>query len=201
MMNDPTPPADDSVTDTASAQIPIDSAPDPRIAELQAELASTKDQMLRALAEAENLRRRAERSAEEARLFAIDRFGKDLLQVADMLSRAVTSAPESADERVATFVDGVRLTETALLEAFGRHGLKRIANKGVKFDPNLHQAVSQIPSDEPAGHVAEVLQAGFTLNDRVLRAAMVIVSGGGGTASAPPASGSGETGESVDIKV
>lgn len=201
MTNETTPPADDPATDAVSAQIPIESSPDPRIAELQTELANTKDQMLRALAEADNLRRRAERSAEEARLFAIDRFGKDLLQVADMLSRAIASAPENTDERVVTFVDGVKLTETALLEAFGRHGLKRIAHKGVKFDPNLHQAVSQVPSDEPAGHVAEVLQPGFTLNDRVLRAAMVIVSGGGGAANAPPASGSGETGESVDIKV
>jgi molecular chaperone GrpE len=175
------------------SQIPLDQLEDPRIAELQGELAAAKDQMLRALAEMDNVRRRAEKSAEDARLFAIDRFGKDLLQVADTLARAVALAPDDGDERVVTFVDGVKLTERTLIETFARHGLKRIGAKGDKFDPNLHQAVSQSASDVPAGHVAEVLQAGFTLNDRTVRAAMVIVSGGGQSAASPP--------EGVDITV
>lgn len=197
MSTDLPPEASKPETQHADAQDGMTDAPDARIAALEAEAAAAKDQMLRALAEMDNVRRRAERAAEDARLFAIDRFGKDLLAVADTLSRAIQQAPEGGDERVVTFVDGVKLTEKTLIETFARHGLKRIGAKGEKFDPNLHQAVSQIPSDQPAGHVAEVLQAGFTLNDRTLRAAMVIVSGGGGEkpAAEPPA------GDSVDVTV
>lgn len=179
--------------DALSSQIPLDALGDARVAALEAELAAAKDQMLRALAEMENVRRRAERSAEDARLFAIDRFGKDLLQVADTLARAIASAPDGGDERVTIFIDGVKLTERTLIETFARHGLKRIGAKGDKFDPNLHQAVSQVPADVPAGHVAEVLQAGYVLNDRTLRAAMVIVSGGGQPHATPP--------EGVDVTV
>jgi molecular chaperone GrpE len=181
--------------DSLSAQIPLDALEDPRVAVLQAEVDAAKDQMLRALAEIENVRRRSERAAEDARLFAIDRFGKDLLQVADMMARAMTSVPESQDDGVKTFVDGVRLTERALLDSFARNGLKRIGQKGEKFDPNQHQAVSQIPADVPNGHIVEVLQAGFTLNDRTLRAAMVIVSAGPAAGAPPPGS------EGIDIKV
>jgi molecular chaperone GrpE len=170
-------------------------APAPDIAALEAELAKARDEMLRALAEAENTRRRAERTAQEARSYAIDRFAADLLAVADTLGRALASAPrDDLDEGFRNLLTGVELTERAMLDAFARHGLKRIGAKGEQFDPNLHQAVAQAPSDQPAGKIAEVMQPGYVLNDRTLRPAMVLVSlGAAGSAQA-------ET-KNVDIKV
>ncbi len=151
--------------------------PDPTA--LAAELASARDSMLRALAEAENTRRRAERQVQEARAYAIDRFAGDLVPAADALSRALATAPrEIAEESVRNMIAGLELTERALFEAFARHGLRRVGAKGDAFDPNLHQAVAQAPSDQPAGVVLEVLQPGYVLADRTLRAAMVLVSGG-----------------------
>jgi molecular chaperone GrpE len=169
-------------------------------AEWQAELETTKDQFLRALAEAENGRRRAEREALESRAYAIDRFARDLLGVADNLGRAVAAVSEEqragGDEVLRNLLQGVEMTETALVETLARHGVKRIGAKGDKFDPNLHQAVAQIPSDAPAGAVAEVFQAGYVLAERTLRAAMVAVSLGAGD---KPAEGGGAG--SVDMKV
>jgi molecular chaperone GrpE len=97
----------------------------------------------------------------------------------------------------------VELTERALIEAFTRHGLKRLGERGERFDPNLHQAVAQIPSDEPAGAVAVVMQAGFALNERTLRPAMVAVSTGPAPRSEPasPPDGESPPGPSIDIKV
>lgn len=166
---------------------------------VEAEMAAMKDQMLRALAETENARRRAEREAAEGRVYAIDRFARDLLAVADHLGRALAAVtPEDravAGEHVKTLLDGVEMTETALVEVFARHGLKRVGARGEKFDPNLHQAVAQIPSDAPAGAIADVFQPGYTLGERTLRAAMVAVSlGNAANSDAPPAGG-------VDIKV
>lgn len=161
---------------------------------LQAELAKARDDMLRALAEVENTRRRAERQAQEARAYAIDRFAADLLPVADTLLRALQAAPrDDLDEGFRNLLTGVELTERALLEAFERHGLRRVGAKGDTFDPNLHQAVAQAPSEQPAGKIAEVMQPGYVLGERTLRAAMVLVSAGpaGGGASSP----------NVDIKV
>src|SRR5690606_37736364 len=141
----------------------------PDVAVLEAELAKARDEMLRALAEVENTRRRAERTAQEARAYAIDRFALDLLSVADTLGRALAAAPRGDfAERFRTLVTGVELTEKALLDAFARHGLRRVGAKGDAFDPNLHQAVAQAPSDVPAGKIAEVMQPGYVLNDRTL---------------------------------
>lgn len=160
-------------------------------AALEAELAKARDDMLRALAEAENTRRRAERTAQEARTYAIDRFAADLLPVADTLARAIAAAPrDDVDEGFRNLLTGVELTERALVDAFARHGLKRVGAKGDTFDPNLHQAVAQAPGDTPAGTVLEVLQPGYVLGDRTVRAAMVLVSAG-------PAN----TAPAVDIKV
>lgn len=160
---------------------------------LEAELAKARDDMLRALAEVENTRRRAERQASEARLYAIDRFANDLLPIADTLSRALAAAPkDSADEAVKNLIAGLELTERAMLDAFSRHGLKRIGARGERFDPNLHQAVAQAPSDQPANTVLEVMQPGYVLGDRTLRAAMVLVSAGSGAQQAQP---------TVDVKV
>src|SRR6185436_13127950 len=127
----------------------------------EAELAKARDELLRALAEVENTRRRAERQTADARAYAIDRFATDLLSVADTLSRALSAAPrDDADEGFRNLLTGVELTERALLDAFARHGLKRVGAKGEQFDPNLHQAVAQAPSDQPAGKIAEVMQPG-----------------------------------------
>ncbi len=161
---------------------------------LEAEVSKVRDELLRALAEVENTRRRAERQAQEARVYAIDRFANDLLPVADTLGRALAAVPpharEAADEGMRNLIAGIELTERALIDAFSRHGLKRVGAKGETFDPNRHQAVAQQPSDQPAGVILEVMQPGYVLGDRTLRAAMVLVSGGGG-APAP----------NVDIKV
>lgn len=161
------------------------------MAALQAELAKTRDDMLRALAEAENVRRRAERQTIEARVYAIDRFAGDLLPVADTLSRALQAAPrDGVDEALRNLITGLELTERTMLDTFARHGLKRVGAKGEPFDPNLHQAVAQAPSDQPAGTVIEVMQPGYVLGERTLRAAMVLISGGGAT-----------QGATVDMKV
>ena len=153
------------------------------VAKLQAALAeieTLKDAGLRALAEGENIRRRAEKEKTDARLYAIDKFARDLVSVADNLGRAVTTAPEAfkGDAAFDGYVTGVEMTERELQGAFERHGLQKIGAKGDKFDPTFHQAVAQIPSDLPAGEVAEVFQPGYTLGGRTLRAAMVAVSAG-----------------------
>ena len=167
-----------------------ESAPD--AAAFEAELVKARDELLRALAEVENTRRRADRQAQEARVYAIDRFAADLLPVADTLSRAIGAAPrDGADEGMRNLLAGLELTERSLIDAFARHGLKRVGAAGEPFDPNIHQAVAQTPSDKPAGVVLEVMQPGYVLGDRTLRAAMVVVSGGEG----------GETGPKVDIRV
>jgi molecular chaperone GrpE len=165
----------------------------PDLEALQAELSKARDDMLRALAEAENTRRRAERQSAEARVYAIDRFAQDLLPIADALQRALQAAPrDDLDEGFRNLLTGVELTERSLIEAFARHGLKRVGVKGEAFDPKVHQAVAQAPGDEPAGAVQEVMQAGYVLGDRTVRAAMVLVSAGP-TGGAPAAR--------VDIKV
>jgi molecular chaperone GrpE len=164
---------------------------------LEAEVAKVRDELLRALAEVENTRRRGERQQQEARLYAIDRFAGDLLPVADTLSRALASvspqARESSDDATRNLIAGIELTERALIDAFARHGLKRIGAKGETFDPNRHQAVAQQPSDQPAGTILEVMQPGYMLGERTLRAAMVLISGGGGASVAAS--------PNVDIKV
>jgi molecular chaperone GrpE len=159
--------------------------PDPAdvIVALNEENNRLKDQVLRAMAEAENVRRRTDREKADARAFALDRFASDLLSVADNFDRAVATAPEAlrGDPAFDGFVTGIDMTGRELQTVLERHGIKRVGQKGEKFDPAIHQAVSQMPSDEIAsGDVAEVFQAGYVLNGRTLRAAMVVVSAGPG---------------------
>lgn len=162
-----------------------------------AQLAETRDQLLRALAEVDNVRKRGERAAQEARVYAIERFARDLTAVADNLQRALHSAPAAPDDSVSTLIEGVRMTEKALMEIFARHGLKPVGAKGERFDPTLHQAVAQTPSEEaPAGAISEVFQVGFTLGERTVRPAMVAVSTGPAAEAVPPP---GETGANVDV--
>ena len=147
-----------------------------RVAQLEAELAEHKDRLLRALAEAENTRRRAQREREDATKYAITAFARDLLSAADNLRRALDSLPEAEarDERTRSLLAGVAATERELLSVFERHGIRRIDPHGEPFDHNFHQAIFEAErADQPAGTVAEVLQPGYVLHDRLLRPAMV----------------------------
>jgi molecular chaperone GrpE len=169
------------MTDDAAAngydgedEIPGDDA----LTRAEGEVAALKDQLLRIAAEAENTRRRAEREANDARAYAIQKFAKDLLGVADNLARALTAQPaDTGDSAVKNFVVGVELTEKELQGAFERNGLKRIdPPKGEKFDPHKHQAMMEQPgSDVAPGGVIQVLQPGYELLGRLIRPAMVVV--------------------------
>lgn len=169
------------------AGVPIESAaeeaaPETRVTELEAELADQRDRLLRALAETENVRRRAQREREDASKYAAASFAKDLLSAADNLRRALESLPEAEakDERTRSLLAGVAATERELLGVFQRHGIKRIDPKGERFDHNLHQAIFEAERpDQPSGSVVEVLQPGYVLHDRLLRPAMVGVAKGG----------------------
>jgi molecular chaperone GrpE len=150
-------------------------------AALREEISALNDRLLRLAAELENTRRRAEREKQDASRYAIAAFARDLLAVADNFERAIEAAPvdTGGDEALSAFLTGVQMNERMLAAALERHGVKRIYPEGEKFDPNLHQAVAQAPAPGvPAGHVAQVAQPGFVIGDRVLRAAMVVVSTG-----------------------
>lgn len=160
-----------------------------RIAGLETELAETQDKLLRALAETENIRRRAQRERIDAERYGFSKFAGDLLSVADNLRRALDSLPEAEakDDRTRSLLAGVAATERELLAAFERHGLKRIDPKGERFDHNFHQAVFEVEApDRPAGTVVEVLQPGYVVHDRLLRPAMVGVAKGGPPPAAEP---------------
>jgi molecular chaperone GrpE len=164
----------------------VATTPEERVAALEAQLADTKDRLLRALAETENTRRRAQREREDTRQYAISNFARDLLSSVDNLRRALESVPEGeiTDPRTRSLLDGVAATERELLAALERHGLKRIDPKGERFDHNFHQAIfeAERPGAAP-GAVIEVLQPGYLLHDRLLRPAMVGVA----KAGSPPA--------------
>jgi molecular chaperone GrpE len=151
-------------------------SPEARVAALEAELAEHKDRLLRALAEAENTRRRAQRERDDAAKYAISGFAKELLSAADNLRRALDSLPEAevGDERTRSLLAGVAATERELLSVFERHGIRRIDPRGERFDHNLHQAIFEVEhGDRPPGTIIEVLQPGYLLHDRLLRPAMV----------------------------
>jgi molecular chaperone GrpE len=154
-----------------------------RIAELEAELAGAKDQLLRALAEAENTRRRAERDRQEASKYGAVGLARDLLSVSDNLRRALEALPEDArdgDGWAKDLITGVELIEREFLDAFAKHGVVKMEPLDEPFDHNFHQAMFELEDPEkPAGTVVQLLQPGYRLNDRLLRAAMVGVSKGG----------------------
>ncbi len=150
--------------------------------DLREELGKVREQMFRIAAEAENTRKRAQREVTDARKYAVTALARDLLDVADNLSRALAAIPadarEHASEALGGLISGVELTDKNLHAALDRHGVRKIDPRGEKFNPNHHQAVAQIPSTAPAGEVVEVIQPGYLLGDRTLRAAMVAVSSG-----------------------
>ncbi|MEO1136776.1 MAG: nucleotide exchange factor GrpE [Pseudomonadota bacterium] len=175
---------------------------DDALVKAQIEIAALNDRVLRIAAELENTRRRAERDKADAGRYAISNFARDLIGVADNFERALHAADnsEAKDEVVAGLIDGLKMTEKELLAVLDRHGVRRVAAEREKFDPNLHQAVAQIPHAEiPAGHVVDVAQQGFTIGERVLRAAMVTVSSGAAEADRPATPETG--GERLDTKV
>jgi molecular chaperone GrpE len=177
-------PANDAA-DEAEAAPPT---PEERVVALEAELADVHDRLLRALAEAENTRRRAQRERADAEKYSVAKFAGDMLPVADNLRRALDSLPasEARDDRTRSLLDGVAATERELLAAFERYSLKRIDPKGEKFDHNFHQAVFEMENTgRPAGTVVEVLQPGYVLHDRLLRPAMVGVAKGGAPVTEP----------------
>lgn len=170
----------------------------------QADMAALNDRVLRLAAELENTRRRAAREKADAGRYAIANFARDLLDVADNFERALKAAGDDeaplAPEALAGVISGLRMTEKELLTAFERNGVRRVFPAGEKFDPNLHQAVAHVPSASiPAGHVVDVAQSGFTIGERVLRAAMVTVSNGKG-AGDPMGQDDGVSGGHVDTE-
>jgi molecular chaperone GrpE len=156
--------------------VDLDAAPDEPANDLETETSRLKDQLLRALADTENVRRRAEREKEDTSKYAVATFARDMLSVADNLRRALESLPpdQAPNDATRNLLAGVEATERELLAIFERRGLKRIDPMGERFDPNFHQAVFEVPnSGEDPGTVVQVLQPGYIIHDRLLRPAMV----------------------------
>ncbi len=157
--------------------------PDQQIQILEAEKDEMRDQLLRTLAEADNIRKRAEREKADAKTYAVEKFARDLLSVSDNMARALEVLPEEEREQLteagANLLGGIEMTQKELHTVLTRHGVTAIdAEPGAAFDPNLHQAVANIPSEHPNGTIASLFQAGWKIGDRTLRAAMVAVSAG-----------------------
>jgi|SRR4051812_16325027 molecular chaperone GrpE len=199
--NDPRPVAE-AAAESAAAE-PLD-RPEPAddattaeaVTRLEAEKADLKDRLLRTLADLENMRRRSERELADARSYAISKFAGDMLEVADNMGRAIAAIPDearsSADAALKALVAGAELTEREMLRALEKHGVKRIDPKGERFDPNLHQAIFEVPDPSlVAGTVAQVVQVGYSIADRVLRPALVGVAKGGPKAGASGPNGQG----------
>lgn len=171
----------------ATPEAVSDAAPAPEldpVAVLEAEKLDLKDKLLRTLADMENLRRRTEREVADARSYAVANFARDMLNVADNVGRAIGSVPaearESADGVFKGLIEGIDLTERDLLKTLERHGVRKLDPQGQKFDPNLHQAMFEVPNpDVPSGTVVQVVQSGYVIGERVLRPALVGVAKGG----------------------
>lgn len=173
-------PGDAEDTAEEGVEVEIDEPADPA-----AEIAELKDKLLRTLAEMENLRRRSQKDREDALKYASANFARDMLSVADNLRRAIESIPEEGDPDGAAlvgFIEGIALTEKDLLSALERHKIQKIEPMGEKFDPQFHEALFEIPTnDAPNGTVMQVIETGYVIHDRLLRPAKV------GIAKAAPA--------------
>lgn len=170
--------------------------PEPGSVELlQKEAAEARDRMLRTLAEMENLRKRTAKEVADSKLYGITGFARDVLDIADNLQRALDAVPAearaAADPGLTALIEGVELTERSLLNALEKHGVKKLDPQCQKFDPNFHQAMYEVPdASVPSGTVVQVMQAGYTIGERVLRPALVGVAKGG--AKAAPAANTNE---------
>jgi molecular chaperone GrpE len=195
--------AEDKAPCAAENEMPNEDAPeaaaqdqgaaDDPVSELTAQVDELKDQLLRALAETENLRRRSQREREDAVRYATAPFAKDMIEVADNLSRALEAVPPDAveaDEHLKTLMTGVRMTEKALQSVFEKHHIRRIDPMGQRMDPHAHEALFEVPDpSQPAGTVVQVIRSGYRLHDRLLRAAQVGVAKGGPTGGGPTGGG------------
>jgi molecular chaperone GrpE len=154
------------------------------------EVADYKDRLLRSLADMENLRRRTDREVADARTYGVTGLARDMVGVADNMRRALEAAGDAGiavDGPAKALLEGVELTERELLKVLEKHGIKRFDPHGAKFDPNLHQAMFEVPdANVPSGSVVQVVQSGYMIGDRVLRPAMVGVSKGGPKTAPPP---------------
>jgi molecular chaperone GrpE len=180
-------PADDTRVGVPDpeAQVPPGEPDSPdNLETLRLENAGLKDKLLRTLAEMENLRRRAEREVADAKIYGVTSLARDMLTFADNLRRAVESVPAEAREKAVvpwkTLIEGIELTERDFLSRLGRFGVKKLEPQGTKFDPNLHEALFEVPDETvPNGTVVQVVEDGYAIGDRVLRPAKVGVSRGG----------------------
>src|SRR5689334_11062224 len=178
-MTDPTADrAETAVDETDNASAPETADP---LAEAKREALEFKDKLLRTLAEMENLRKRTEREVLDARVYGIAGFARDVLAVADNMHRALEAIGpdlrDAADPKVKALIEGVELTERELMKILEKNGVQKFSPQSEKFDPNFHQAMYEVPtSDQPPGQVAQVIQAGYMIGDRVLRPALVAVS-------------------------
>ncbi len=168
----------DPTATPTEAQAQAEPPAGPTVESLQAEVADLKDKLLRAFAEAENIRRRGEREREDTAKYAVTKFARDLTSVADNLRRAIEAVPAEArtgDEAVANLLAGVEMTERELLSAFEKASITRIAPAlGEKADPNKHEVLFEIPgTGQPGGAIIQVVQTGYQIHDRLLRAAKV----------------------------
>jgi molecular chaperone GrpE len=165
---------------------------------LRAENADLKDRLLRAMADAENTRRIAAREKQDASQYAVTKFARDMLTIADNFARALDALPPEAladlEPKVKGVIEGVEATERQLLQSLERHGVKPIETEGAKFDPNLHQAIAEVPGGgKPGGTIVDVMQTGYVIGDRLLRPSMVTV--------AKKDAGSPEGAPRVDTKI
>jgi molecular chaperone GrpE len=166
-------------------------ATDAKIKDLEAQVADSKDRLLRALAETENVRRRTEREKEDAFKYAVTNFAREMLSVGDNLRRALDSVSAEArdnDPALANLMTGVEMTEREMLSTFEKFGIKPVEALGKRIDPNLHEALFEVEDpSKPAGTVVQVMEKGYTIHDRLLRPARVGVSRGGPKDAPPPA--------------
>ena len=189
--------------DAPETAAPAEPGPDERIAQLEAEKAELRDQVLRTAAEMENLRKRTEREIADTRSYAIAGFARDMLVATDNLSRALVVIPadtrENADGSLKSLIEGIEMTEREMQRLLQKNGVKPIAAEGEKFDPHRHQAMFEVPDvSVPDGTVVQVVQTGYAIGERVLRPAMVGVSKGGGKAGTKPETEQSAPGEGID---
>ncbi|HEY1545179.1 MAG TPA: nucleotide exchange factor GrpE [Xanthobacteraceae bacterium] len=176
------------------------------VAALAKEVADLKDRLLRTLAEMENLRRRTDREVADSRQYAVANFARDLLGVADNMQRALGTLSadfrDQADPVVKSHIEGVELTERELIKVMEKHGIRKFDPQGQKFDPNLHQAMFEVPDPSvPSGTVVQVMQPGYMIAERMLRPALVGVAKGGPKAAPPAGDNAGPApSDSVDTQ-
>ena len=187
-MTDPNGPKDNPANDAepvvSKPYIMPDDPEEGSVEALAGELAEARDKTLRTLAEMENLRQRTRREVADSKVYGITGFARDVLDIADSLQRALDAVPvetrELADPMLKTLIEGVELTERSLLNALEKNGVKKFDPTGEKFNPNFQQAMYEVPdASVPSGTVVQVVQAGYTIGERVLRPALVGVSKGG----------------------